>query len=224
MKIYVIGSGKLANAILSSSLIFNSISVTKWDPKLAHTSDKSILIHAGSGRELKTCLQFCKKTGSVLIELSTGLETETMTPDFPLIVCPNTSIPVLRALLMLKSTGNIFERSNVSILESHQSTKTTPPGTAYRFAEFLNVPIERIVSVRDPEVQLKLGIDKEHLEKHAFHRITITDGSDQVTIETKVQGHESYSAGVKRIVQAALTHPLENRKYDVMDLLENGWL
>jgi dihydrodipicolinate reductase len=160
-----------------------------------------------------------------LIELSTGLETETLQPDFPLIVCPNTSVLVLRVLVMLKSMGKYFSGSDISIVESHQSTKQSAPGTAYKFAEYLNVPLEKIKSVRDPEIQSReLGIPKKFLDKHAFHRITIREGSDVVAIETSVQGHESYSNGVKKIVDAVLKHPLQKKRYTVLDLIENGWL
>jgi 4-hydroxy-tetrahydrodipicolinate reductase len=224
MKIYIIGSGKLANAILLAGLPIESCEVEKWQPT-GNSNERSILVHAGSGRELKTCFDFCSKTGSVLIELSTGLETETMVPDFPLIVCPNTSILVLRVLFMLKAMGKTFSDNDISILESHQAGKTSAPGTAHRFAEYLHLPIDKIESVRDPDVQSKrLGIKKEYLDKHAFHRIVIRDGLDEFTLETKVYGHESYSAGVKKIIEAVQKTPLQKKRYTVLDLMDSGWL
>lgn len=183
------------------------------------------MVHAGSGRQLKECLAFCERTKSVFIELSTGLETEKMNPDFPLIICPNTSILLLKTLNMIKVNGGYFENYQISITESHQSTKTTEPGTAYAFANALKFPADKIISIRDTEIQRdKIGIPKEYLDKHAYHKIVFKDGRDEVTIETKVLGHDSYAHGVKTIVEAVLKHNLENKKYTILDLIDANML
>lgn len=225
IKIFVAGSGKLANAILDSDLSFQSCEILKWDTRYQMLDEKVILVHAGSGRQLKECVEFCDRTKSIFIELSTGLETETLQPDFPLIICPNTSILVLKTLNMLKVNGRNFENYSVSITESHQSTKKTEPGTAYAFANALKFSVDKIVSVRNPEMQQnKIGIPEEYLGKHAYHKIVIKDGNDEITIETKVLGHDSYAKGVKMIIEAALINSLENKKYTVLDLIANNML
>lgn len=225
MKIFVVGSGKLANAILSSDLSFPACEIVKWETHNQTLNEKVIIVHAGSGRQIKECFDFCVRTESVFIELSTGLETEKMKPDFPLIICPNTSVLLLKALSMIKANGRYFENYKISITESHQSTKKTEPGTAYAFADSLRFPIDKIESIRDPEIQQnKIGIPKEYLDKHAYHKIVIKDGSDEVTIETKVLGHDSYAIGVKAIIEAVLKYSLENKKYTVLDLIDNNML
>lgn len=126
---------------------------------------------------------------------------------------------------MIKANGRYFENYKISITESHQSTKKTEPGTAYAFADSLRFPIDKIESIRDPEIQQnKIGIPKEYLDKHAYHKIVIKDGSDEVTIETKVLGHDSYAIGVKTIIEAVLKYSLENKKYTVLDLIDNNML
>lgn len=225
IKIFVAGSGKLANAILDSDLSFQSCEILKWDTRYQMLDEKVILVHAGSGRQLKECVEFCDRTKSIFIELSTGLETEMLQPDFPLIICPNTSILVLKTLNMLKVNGRNFENYSISITESHQSTKKTEPGTAYAFANALKFPVDKIVSVRNPEMQQnEIGIPEEYLGKHAYHKIVIKDGNDEITIETKVLGHDSYAKGVKMIIEAALINSLENKKYTVLDLIANNML
>lgn len=52
----------------------------------------------------------------------------------------------------------------------------------------------------------------------------ISDGSDEVTIQTKVLGHDSYAQGVRTIVEAVLKHGLENKRYTVLDLVEGNLL
>lgn len=119
MKILVVGSGKLASAILSSDISFQDGEVIKWDAVHQPLDEKAIIVHAGSGCQLQECIEFCRRTGSILIELSTGLETEKLNPDFTLIICPNTSILVLKILGLLKRNGNLFEENQLSITESH---------------------------------------------------------------------------------------------------------
>jgi len=225
MKIFVVGSGKLANALLTSDLSFQSCEILKWDTSFQTLHEKAIIIHAGSGRQLKECFEYCARTKSIFIELSTGSESENIKPDFPLIICPNTSILVLKTLHIIKAYGRDFENYDISITESHQSTKRTEPGTAYALANALKFPTGKIVSIRDPEIQLnKIGIPKEYLNKHAYHKIVIKDGSDEVTIETKVLGHDSYANGAKTIIETVLKYGLDNKKYTIFDLIDNDML
>lgn len=225
MKIFIVGSGKLASAILSAPLSFPSCEVVKWESDCAKTSEKAILVHAGSGRQLDECIGFCKRSGSIFIELSTGLSTESMIADFTLIICPNTSILLLKTMNMLKLYGHYFSKDKISIIESHQSAKKSVPGTAYNFADSLHFPPDDIKSIREPNTQLnEVGIPSEYLGKHAYHKIIIEDGPDQVTIETKVLGHESYVNGVKKIITAALENSFENRRYNVLELIDKNML
>lgn len=225
IKIFIVGSGKLANAILTSDVAFEGCEKIKWETSPQNHPEKSILVHAGSGRQLKECFEFCERTKSVFIELSTGMETEVMNPGFPLIICPNTSVLVLKTLHMLKAYGHRFEKNEISITESHQSTKTTEPGTAFALAHSLKYPVDKILSIRDPEVQRNhMGIPEAYLDKHAWHKIVIKDGNDEVSIETKVLGHDSYAKGVKMIIQSVLKNKLENRKYTVLDLIDKDML
>lgn len=69
MRIYITGSGKLANAILSSEEFRESSQVLKWLPEYVGLNERAVVVHAGSGRELEACIEFCRKTGSVLIEI-----------------------------------------------------------------------------------------------------------------------------------------------------------
>jgi dihydrodipicolinate reductase len=224
-KIFIVGSGRLANSILSSKLSFQDCDVIKWENQHQALNESCLIIHGGSGRQLNECLEFCSKTKSVLIELATGLKTERITPDFPLIICPNTSILLLKTLRMIKLSGAKFENYTISITESHQSTKSTEPGTAFHFADALKVPHEKIISVRDPQIQQnKIGIPYDFLDRHAYHKIVIKDNNDEVTIETKVLGHDSYANGVGKIITACISNNLENKRYTVFDLIENEML
>ncbi|WP_207531938.1 dihydrodipicolinate reductase C-terminal domain-containing protein [Desertivirga arenae] len=221
MKVVVVGAGKLANAILSSNPDLRNCEVISWDMINSEIlSQEVIVVHAGSGRQLDDAVDFCAKTKSVLIELSTGLKTENMTPNFPLIICPNTSILLLKTISLLSDSRKYFEKEKIRIVESHQKTKTSAPGTAYKIAESLNIPFPEIESVREPERQLaEIGIPAAFLDRHAYHKIIIGEGSEQISIETKVLGHQSYVTGLWKIVEAVKDHVFENKRYSVLDLI-----
>ncbi|NJO70369.1 MAG: hypothetical protein HC830_14775 [Bacteroidetes bacterium] len=123
MKIFVAGSGKLANAILISGLTIPFCEILKWEPQHQSIHERAILVHAGSGRQLNECMAFCSGSKSVFIELATGLNTEKMEVDFPLIICPNTSLLVLKTLHMVQKSSMHFKNYEISITESHQATK-----------------------------------------------------------------------------------------------------
>jgi dihydrodipicolinate reductase len=199
--------------------------MTKWETEHRLLNETVVILHAGSGRQLNECIAFCARTKSVLIELSTGLETETIEADFPLIICPNTSILLLKTLKMLNTYGGTFHKYEITILESHQATKQTEPGTAYAFAKSLKFPVNKVISVREPEIQRnQIGISEEFLAKHAYHKIVIKDGQDELTIETKVLGHNSYTNGIKKLIEAVQKLNLENRRYTVLEILDSGLL
>lgn len=219
MKIFIAGSGKLAIALLNADWSELPYQVEKWDSSFMELNERVIIIHAGSGRQFKECATFCSLTNSVLIELSTGIHTDEIEIDFPCIICPNTSILMLRVLNMLKAYGRNFEQYNISILESHQSVKKTVPGTAHTLACILNVPTDKIISVRDPEYQNKyLGIPENYLLNHAFHKITIKDVDAELCIETKILGHKSYVNGIKYIIGNLDLSRLESRSMHIIEL------
>ena len=224
MNVYVVGSGKLAKAILAADLSSELFEVVPWPLHVEQLNEKAIVVHAGSGRQLKECISFCSRSKSILVELSTGLETEHIEPSFPLILCPNTSLLILKAMMMLESSGHYFKDYKISITESHQSAKTTEPGTAFQFAASLNYPTDKIISVRDIEIQRKLAIPEEFLDRHAYHRITIEDETDQVVIETRALGHSTYVRGVQRIINVVAKGSWQNRTYTILDLVDNNEL
>ena len=221
MKIFIVGSGKLANAILNSKLSFQSSKILKWEEKYLSFKEKSILVHAGSGRQIDECLEFCSLTKSIFIELSTGLGTEKITPDFPLIVCPNTSILVLKVIQFLKTFGKELEDYQISVTESHQSSKKTEAGTAIAIANTLQMPQSQIISIRDTEIQKKqIRISKKFLNQHAYHKIEIKNGEEEViSIQTKVLGHVPYVNGLKTIIESILKKEPGNKKYSVEDII-----
>jgi len=221
MKFIIAGSGKLSNSIQKYINKEKYKPLQRWSEFDKDTDEKVIIIHAASGRELDDCISYCQKTGSVLIEMSTGSRIENIDVDFPAFICPNTSLLLCKLMRVIKLSGNMFKNNNVKIMESHQEEKKSLPGTAASFANSLQIPINEIISIRKKEEQLRIGIDQKHLDLHAYHKIMINGNYDsEIIIETKVGGHQSYVKGLEKILDYIIANKLENRKYRLEDIIE----
>jgi 4-hydroxy-tetrahydrodipicolinate reductase len=224
MQVFIVGAGKLASELLAQLSPGAAFDVLPWS-KLAAGKAPAIVVHAGSGRELGEVLAFCQATGSVLVELATGSAMETSVPSFPVVLCPNTNILMLKFLSMLERSGHLFAGSPISVTESHQAGKMSTPGTAMAIARSLGVCADEVVSVRDPrEQEAALRIPPEHLDRHAVHVVSVQEGSCSISMETRVYGSSPYADGVARIVAAAHAQPLEKRIYPIREFVERGWL
>lgn len=223
MKVYIAGAGKLATELLHGLDLPAPLQVQPW---LAGTAaaEQAIVVHAGSGRQLDEIIDFCGRTGSVLIELSTGSKVEALHLTFPVVLCPNTNLLMLKFMSLLDRAGGLFKGYDIHLTESHQASKTSVPGTAVAIADSLGLPATQIESVRDPAEQLSLGIPADDLHRHAFHRIRINDSVCSVTLETRVLGDAPYAAGVSAIVAAAHQKPLAARTYPIQEFVDKGWV
>ncbi|MBY4870279.1 dihydrodipicolinate reductase [Burkholderia sp. Bp9017] len=230
MQVLVVGTGKLATELLRSHQLDPAIChVMPWSDgaraDARRSAARSIVVHAGSGRELPDAIAFCHATGSTLIELSTGSDLETGSYDFPVVLCPNTNILMLKFMSMLETSGHLFRDCNISVTESHQASKTSVPGTAVDIGRSLGVPAQDIRSVRDlAEQRDALQIPDDQLGRHAFHRIRIEDGACSLQFESRVYGASPYADGVSRIVDAVRQRDLERRRYSIVEFIRNGWL
>ncbi|TAK89409.1 MAG: dihydrodipicolinate reductase [Aquabacterium sp.] len=224
MQVIIAGTGKLATELCQLLSKSADYQVKPWADR-PRTAEQAIVVHAGSGRELEDIVAYCEATRSTLLELSTGSRIESMSCGFPVVLCPNTNILMLKFMAMLEQAGPMFRPYAIQVMESHQATKTSVPGTAVNIAHSLGVATDDIHSVRDPEVQkAQCQIADADLARHAYHQILIQDGPCSVKLETRVFGDAPYAHGVDQIIKAAMTHELENRCYPVMTFIQQGWL
>lgn len=219
MKICIAGNGKLSNSLITS--LAGDTKLMKWDLFDKESDERVIVVHAGSGRQFGECLSYCSKTESILLELSTEENFKKQSISCPLILCPNTAIPILKMMNLLKLYGDEFSKYQISIMESHQSDKKNVAGTAVEIAKTLNVESKDIKSLRDKKEQLQIGIPAENLELHAYHKVTIIDAGCEISIELKVLGHSSYIKGITTLLDLIENKKLENKVYDVVNLLQH---
>ena len=223
MQVFIVGSGKLARELLTEMRLPAPLALAAWPATPPEA--RAIVVHAGSGRELAEVVAFCERTGSPLLELSTGSALEAQAPRCPLVLCPNTNILMLKVMHMLARCGALFAGYDIGVTESHQANKTSVAGTAVDIARSLGLAPEAIRSVREPVLQQgELGIAPEDLARHAFHRIEIADAACAVRLETRVTGDAPYAAGVAQIVAAVAAQPLEARLYAIDEFIGKGWL
>ena len=142
----VVGSGELATAILEELIQDKTGLVVLWETRDPNSTQESIVVHAGSGRQLAEVYEFCKSSNSVFVELSTGTTTIGNDFSFPVILCPNTSILLMKFLSMWKHFGNLSNDFDISILESHQHSKKSTPGAAVEIADAIGYSREHISS------------------------------------------------------------------------------
>lgn len=224
MYVYIAGTGKLANELLEKLSSHDGQIISRW-PNKVESNDKSIVVHAGSGRELGNIADFCTRTSSVLVELATGSLFESTQPKFPVVLCPNTNILMLKFMYMLDRSAALFNGYKIQLTESHQAAKASVPGTAVQMANSLGVSDSSITSVRHIPTQVnELKIPHEHLSRHAFHRIDIQDGSCAISMETRVYGDSPYASGVQQIVDVIHQQELQSRVYSIIEFVENEWL
>lgn len=222
MRVLVVGSGKLATEVLGMRLS-PDYQVLPWGSN--ESALKSIVVHAGSGRELPEVLEYCRQTNSTLIELSTGTSLCSVPYGFPIVVCPNVNVLMLKFMGMLRASGHLFRDCGISLTESHQATKTSVPGTAVSIAGYLNLSPKSIRSVRDVNEQMEeFRVPHENLSRHAIHRIQIREGDCTLQFESRVIGTSPYAQGTAQIVQAVGRRQLESRYFSVMDLIDARWI
>jgi 4-hydroxy-tetrahydrodipicolinate reductase len=224
MRTIIVGTGKLATELLDTLSGDHIGQLVRWNDKGCST-DQTIIIHAGSGKQLNDVITYCERTNSTLVELSTGSSIAIAHTSFPVVLCPNTNILMLKFMSMLAKSGHLFIGCRMTLIESHQAQKTSVPGTAASLAHSLGMHESEIRTVRDPELQkTELQIPVEHLGRHAFHRIVIEDTACSLTLETRVYGSAPYAQGVSLIISAIRSTPLENRLYTINEFVQNGWI
>ena len=218
--VLIAGHGKLAiNMINGLPEYLHHYQIDFWENFDRYEKDKLLIVHFGSGRELPGIIEFCKNTKSPLIQGATGMIQEKENYDFTFIDAPNLNILMLKFMYMLKKCGQLYTNYRVSLIESHQQSKKSTPGTAIEIAGSLGVDSSEIKSIRNPADQENIyGIPGEYLDLHAFHEICIEDEGTLINLRTLVKGHESYIHGLSEIIK--ITDKLQNRYYHVIELIE----
>lgn len=216
----LVGRGRLAQELerdLSSPRIAR---VIRWEDRDAFGGCRSVVVHAGSGRELEDVVRFCTVTGTLLLDLATGENRYPADLAIPVVRCPNVNMQMLCFMAMVKQSSSYFRGQDIRITESHQATKKTKPGTAIAIAEALGVPEAEIHSERAPRIQQEqLGIPAAFVDRHAYHDITICVPDVEIRLQTRVFGKSAYARGLARVIDLVSGRTLAPGLHDIVDLV-----
>ena len=219
-QVFIVGNGKLARELFENLSGENISRVVQWNNCNSLSLERSVVVHAGSGRELTDVIDYCTKTRSILFELSTTGSPIPGSVGFPVVICPNVNILMLQFMAMIKQAAPLFCGYKIEIAESHQSSKKSKPGTAIYLAKTLGISENDIHSERDPNIQkVDIGIPQQHLDRHAYHKIVVSNQDTELKFETKVFGKTAYAISLSFIIDKVLRMKLPAGHYDIVELL-----
>lgn len=226
MHIILVGRGGMAQAI-ETACIVREIGFTRFADDLDETSfnhENLVAIHFGSGRQLPHLIEFCKNRRIPIIQGSTDLNVSlpsTIGQNVAIINAPNLSLPMIRFMSAFPAFAQAIGLGmKMSVIESHQDTKVDVSGTARAIVTVLGNPESSIKSVRDPDIQLLLGVPGEHLSCHAHHKFIFIGQGVEIRVSTKISGRSTYTDGALTLAQklTSLRAPLKNGIYGLEDI------
>ncbi len=225
--VVIVGHGKLANAISDHlpelDRTNGSIrSIRNYD-EVTDKDTATMLIHVGSGRQYHDSLAWAVRHHAAFIQAATEKAMLMVPPEPGNIVyihAPNMAIHLMKLLYWLSLGAKLFQHDTMTMTESHQATKTSAPGTAYKMCHLLGIDTKDIRSIRDPAIQQTLNITT--LNQHAYHEIVIGGPQSHLKIMTKIEGFIPYVEGLYKILTALPNMPANN--YEVEDLVAKGYV
>jgi len=168
---------------------------------------KFVAVHVGSGRVLEATIEWCEANKVPLIQASSGIKLPEREYSTIIIDAPNMAPPVVAIFKVLPELGALIQKLGavVTVTESHQSTKTSPPVTAQKIGGYFGLSPGSVESIRDQDRQRdELHIPEEFLDGHGCHYVEINSRGVRIKISTEVFGRLPYFDGliilVKKIV------------------------
>lgn len=227
MQVLLVGNGQMAK-LFADGLVKSGDSV--WGLEHADNikgNENIVALHVGSGRQLPELVHVCEKHRIPILNGSTGIKAHLIgIDDVPVVNAENFALPILRLLHILPDFAQKLNRPefplDYSVVESHQSTKKTLPGTAVRMASAVGAIPGDVTSIRQGEVQLLLGVPQGFLSAHGYHWITWEDTDLQIQLTTKVNGRGAYLKGGTFLLRKLIDHSagMSNGLHDVLDFLK----
>ncbi|KAI3907030.1 hypothetical protein MKW92_008610 [Papaver armeniacum] len=135
--------------------------------------------------------------------------------------------------IMAEQFPGAFSGYSLEVIESHQSSKLDPSGTAKDVIKCfqklgISYELDQMQQIRNPEQQLEMvGVPEEHLQGHAFHVYHLTSPDKTVSFEFQhnVCGTSIYAEGA---IDAAIflakkvQSKADRRIYSMIDVLREG--
>jgi 4-hydroxy-tetrahydrodipicolinate reductase len=221
----IAGTGALAKALRQACRDADLTFYEYSDGMMAPPGEERklmVAVHVGSGRQYASLARWCGVNRIPMLQGSTMQSCSPLDPPpCAIIEAPNLALPIILSydvLAAFKLTLNRFNPT-YTIIESHQKKKTTLAGTALLFAKILGIGKEAIASVRNPGLQLALGVPAKDLDRHAHHIILIDVGGMTMKFETQVQGLGPYAQGAIHLARNLLGRELSPDYHEVKQFI-----
>ena len=226
--------GTVLNDVLSEKPDVNIEPITDISE---YTPNCNLLVHCRKVQDsIQEVIDYCQATNTTLINLSTGLDYEVPEDmDFTMIDAPNIALRVLEFMIQLEDWSEEYKSWEREIVEHHQESKGSLPGTAAKMAVTLfpgaseegfkkASPQEvepgvltrtdqignKITSIRDwKQSKEEFDIPEENKAGYGIHKITFKNpnkGGEDVVKVIKVFGRDEYAECVNQMSQA-LSNP-----------------
>ncbi len=221
MHIITVGCGKMVKA-LETACNVSEVSHAPFNPNGSRIAS-SVAVHFGSGRQFAELHSYCSERCIPIIQGSTGQKLPERIGT-PIVEAPNLALPIVYLMGVVRDVQFRFETMGLSkckVQESHQATKKSVAGTAIKFAEAIKLNPEEIFQFREPDVQRRLGVPEEHLERHGYHWIKWAFPDIEVEFVTKVHGLRPYALGALTVARGLLLElsTLDNKVYPVNNFI-----
>ncbi|MDE1940738.1 MAG: hypothetical protein KGI45_00265 [Patescibacteria group bacterium] len=187
-------------------------------------SSETVGLHVGSGKDLDRFVARCADLEIPVLQGSTGQKIDEAWPGL-VVNADNFALPILRVIQLLsKIAGSLGPSQGLNmkagLAESHQWSKKSVPGTAKRMAAAIGVEESDIKSVRDPDLQMAMGVPADALDAHGHHFLTWTGFGVQIQLTTRINGRGAYFEGGLHLLQILHDRRHERGVHDVLDFLD----
>lgn len=203
------------------------------------TQNPDIIVDFAKGDLLKRCQMYCEldipfvmgSTGGDLIAIKSLVEQSHISAVF----APNMAPPIVVIQSMFEHAAQNFpgflDDYSLKIAESHQKGKADTSGTAIAFEKLFNEmgaisDKDGILSIRDPLIQSRiLGISKQHLNGHGYHKYDLVSNDDSVHIALihNIDGRNVYVDGtIKAVRFMAYKLGVKGIVYSMVDVLKKS--
>lgn len=126
--------------------------------------------------------------------------------EIPAVIATNMAKPIVALMAMMEYAASKFPGALLgysgSIVESHQASKRDVSGTARAMIQpLMDLGVvcseQGIISVRNPMLQVRMGIPESALGGHGYHTYTLAspDGTVLVELTHNVIGRDVYALG-----------------------------
>lgn len=193
---------------------------------------------------LNSNAEFYVKNNIPFVMGTTGGDREKLLKDCEShfsVIAPNMGKQIVAMQLALENLARdypaAFDGYELSVVESHQKTKSDTSGTAKAVIESLKtlandkdfVADNDVKMIRNDEESVNFGVPEDSLTGHAFHTYTLKspDGTVEFQLQHNVAGRTVYAEGTADAVKFLAKKVVEGNNpqvYTMINVLEEGAL